>query len=37
IQLNPDLDAEVPPDTKLFYIADERIDDFAWKEMNKEQ
>ncbi|WP_029794650.1 potassium channel family protein, partial [Vibrio parahaemolyticus] len=37
IQLNPDLDAEVPPGTKLFYIADERIDDFAWKEMNKEQ
>ncbi|MCA2414696.1 potassium channel protein [Vibrio chemaguriensis] len=37
IQLNPDLDAEVPPSTKLFYIADERIEDFAWKEMNKEQ
>ncbi|MDF5099219.1 two pore domain potassium channel family protein, partial [Vibrio parahaemolyticus] len=37
IQLNPDLDAEVPASTKLFYIADERIEDFAWKEMNKEQ
>ncbi|WP_045465126.1 potassium channel protein [Vibrio hyugaensis] len=37
IELNPDLDVAVPPKTKLFYIADERIDDFAWNEMNKDK
>ncbi len=37
IQLNPDLDAEVPPNTKLFYISDERIEKFAWNEMNKDK
>lgn len=35
IELDPDLNAQVPPSTKLFYIADERIDDFAWADMNK--
>ncbi|AUI86339.1 potassium channel protein [Vibrio azureus] len=30
IELNPDLEVAVPPKTQLFYIADERIDDFTW-------
>ncbi|WP_104034418.1 potassium channel protein [Vibrio jasicida] len=37
IELNPELEAEVPPNTKLFYIADERIDNFAWNDMNKDK
>ncbi|MEF1308971.1 ion channel [Vibrio mytili] len=37
IELNPDLNAVVPPNTKLFYIADERVEDFAWDELNKVQ
>ncbi len=37
IELNPDLGAEVPPNVKLFYIADERIEDFAWNEMTKDK
>ncbi|PQJ45667.1 potassium channel protein [Vibrio campbellii] len=37
IELNPELSAQVPPSTKLFYIADERIDDFAWTDMNKDK
>lgn len=37
IELNPDLNAQVSPNTKLFYIADERIEDFAWTEMNKDK
>ncbi|TDE24476.1 potassium channel protein [Vibrio owensii] len=37
IELNPELSAQVPPNTKLFYIADERIDDFAWTDMNKDK
>ena len=37
IELNPDLNAQVLPSTKLFYIADERIDDFAWTDMNKDK
>ncbi len=37
IELNPDLDTEVPPNTKLFYISDERIETFAWNEMNKDK
>ncbi len=36
IELNPDLDTQVPPNTKLFYISDERIEKFAWNEMNKD-
>ncbi|MBW3696647.1 two pore domain potassium channel family protein [Vibrio sp. T187] len=31
IELNPELNSSVPPSSKLFYIADERIDDFDWK------
>ena len=31
IELNPELDQVVSSGTKLFYIADERIDDFDWK------
>ncbi|GAB2664293.1 potassium channel protein [Vibrio panuliri] len=30
IELNPDLDAVIEPGTKLFYIADERIEQFDW-------
>lgn len=30
IELNPELDQVVSSGTKLFYIADERIDDFDW-------
>lgn len=37
IQLNPDLNTDVLPNTKLFYIADERIENFAWNEMNKDK
>ncbi|MGR5133584.1 potassium channel family protein [Vibrio alfacsensis] len=37
IELNPDLEAAVPANTKLFYIADERIDDFAWTDMNEDK
>jgi voltage-gated potassium channel len=37
IQLNPDLSTDVQPNTKLFYIADERIKNFAWNEMNKDK
>ncbi|WMN88198.1 ion channel [Vibrio parahaemolyticus] len=37
IELNPDLSTEVPPNSKLFYIADERIEDFAWNEMTKDK
>ncbi|MDF2153712.1 ion channel [Vibrio sp. CAU 1672] len=33
IELNPELSAQVPPGTKLFYIADERVEDFAWSRM----
>jgi voltage-gated potassium channel len=37
IELNPDLEAAVPANTKLFYIADERIEDFSWTDMNKDK
>ncbi|WP_372378205.1 potassium channel family protein [Vibrio natriegens] len=37
IELNPDLDTDVPPKSKLFYIADERIEDFAWNKMIKDK
>ncbi|WP_260258813.1 potassium channel protein [Vibrio intestinalis] len=30
IELNPDLNVTIAPGMKLFYIADERIDDFKW-------
>lgn len=30
IELNPDLNVAITPGTKLFYIADERIEDFKW-------
>ncbi|WP_194435419.1 potassium channel protein [Vibrio fluminensis] len=30
IELNPDLDAVIQPGNKLFYIADERIEQFEW-------
>lgn len=30
IELNPDLDAVIKPGNKLFYIADERIEQFEW-------
>ncbi|MDN3681665.1 ion channel [Vibrio tapetis subsp. quintayensis] len=32
IKLNPELDVNVLPDTKLFYIADERVEHFDWNE-----
>lgn len=32
IVLNPELDLELKPGAKLFYIADERIDAFRWEE-----
>ncbi|WP_394151777.1 potassium channel family protein [Vibrio maritimus] len=32
IVLNPELDLELKPGAKLFYIADERIDTFRWEE-----
>ncbi|KLN63157.1 MULTISPECIES: potassium channel protein [Vibrio] len=31
IELNPDLDKEITPGAKIFYIADERIEDFDWQ------
>ncbi|WP_159654259.1 potassium channel protein [Vibrio atypicus] len=37
IELNPDLERKVPAGSKLFYIADERIDSFDWTSMNKEK
>ncbi|MCL9782687.1 ion channel [Vibrio sp. S4M6] len=33
IKLNPDLQSTVSSGAKLFYIADERIDDFKWQEL----
>ncbi|WP_281630147.1 potassium channel family protein [Vibrio sp. St2] len=33
IELNPDLETVILPGTKLFYIADERIDAFEWSSM----
>lgn len=30
MELNPALDAKIPPGSQIFYIADERIDDFKW-------
>ncbi|MCG9596789.1 potassium channel family protein [Vibrio sp. Isolate25] len=33
IELNPDLDTVIPPRTKLFYIADERIESFEWERL----
>ncbi|WP_394248430.1 potassium channel family protein [Vibrio profundi] len=32
IELNPELSEQIPPSTKLFYIADERIDNFDWSD-----
>ncbi|MEF1172660.1 ion channel [Vibrio sinaloensis] len=37
IELNPDLDRSIPAGSKLFYIADERIDSFNWSSMHKEK
>lgn len=37
IELNPDLDRPIPAGTKLFYIADERIEMFNWTSMHKEK
>jgi len=31
IELNPELDKEITPGAKIFYIADERIEDFDWQ------
>ncbi|EGU38186.1 putative potassium channel protein [Vibrio ichthyoenteri ATCC 700023] len=33
MELNPELDAEIRPGTKLFYIADERIEQIDWSEL----
>ncbi|KII77044.1 potassium channel protein [Vibrio renipiscarius] len=33
MELNPELTAEIQPGMKLFYIADERIDEFKWSEL----
>ncbi|KLV04665.1 potassium channel protein [Photobacterium aquae] len=30
VELNPSLNRDVPPGTKIFYISDERIDHFDW-------
>ncbi|MGF1694664.1 ion channel [Vibrio lamellibrachiae] len=35
IELNPQLSRDIPSGAQLFYIADERIDSFNWKEMNQ--
>ncbi len=32
IQVNPPLNQSITPDTRLFYIADERVDDMTWPE-----
>lgn len=32
IELNPELSEQIPPSAKLFYISDERIDDFDWSD-----
>ena len=37
IELNPDLERVVPSGSKLFYIADERIEKFNWTSMHKEK
>lgn len=34
IALNPDLDEQIQPGVKLFYIADERIERFEWSKLN---
>ncbi|ROV62510.1 two pore domain potassium channel family protein [Vibrio ponticus] len=34
IELNPDLDAVIKPGNKLFYIADERIEQFEWRKIS---
>lgn len=34
IELNPDLDREISPGSKVFYIADERIDQFDWHKID---
>jgi len=33
IELNPELDREILPSAKIFYIADERIEDFNWQKI----
>lgn len=35
IQLNPELDTVINPGERVFYIADERIDDFDWHAVEK--
>ena len=30
MELNPALDAKITPGSQIFYIADERIDNFKW-------
>ena len=37
IELNPDLNTVISAGTKLFYIADERIDNFGWKTLHSEK
>lgn len=36
IELNPSLDAYIQPGSKVFYIADERVDDLSWPEVNND-
>ncbi|OAN10841.1 potassium channel protein [Photobacterium jeanii] len=36
VELNPPLDRTVTPGDKLFYIADERVDDFNWQQLGEE-
>ncbi len=33
IELNPELEKEILPGAKIFYIADERIEDFDWRKV----
>lgn len=35
IELNPDLDREIVPGAKVFYIADERIEGFEWQTLSE--
>lgn len=35
IELNPELEREISPGAKIFYIADERIEHFDWQQINK--
>lgn len=37
IELNPDLERSVPAGSKLFYIADERIESFNWASMHQQK